>query len=162
MSFLNFKEKTSNNGMMRKIKTIRGKKALQKAKELNIKIIVRNVEPFQTVSGKYCIVKNKITKQTYKLHDFRDSRRRSCFYKVITDWTYEYKNHVYPDVAAYVIPDDIQEEEIVFIEDLIENLIGFTYNQGGNSRLASCKAQWVKNDLKILYNQDRDVLKIVG
>ena len=147
---------------MRIIKTIRGKKALQTSKEQNIKIIIRNVEPFQTVSGKYCIVKNKITGRTRKLHDFRDSRGRNDNYEVITDWTYEYQNHEYPDFAAYVIPDDIQEGEVVFIKDLIENLIGYTHNQGGNRRLDSCKAQWVNNDLKILYNPDRDVIRVVG
>ena len=162
MELFNFWRKKSQNGEMRIIKTIRGKKEIQKSKKQNIKLIIRNVEPFQTVSGKYCIVKNKITGKTHKLRDYRDSRGWDDDHDKITDWTYEYKNHVYPNEAAYVIPDDIQEAEIVFIKDLIENLIGFTHNQGKSSRLNSCKAQWVNDDLKILYDPEINVIRAVG
>jgi len=163
MGLFNFWKKKSKNGEMRIIKTIRGKKALQKSNKLKHKIIIRNVEPFQTVSGKYCIVKNKKTGRTQNLYDFRDPRLGfGDDYEIVTDWTYKYVNHEFPNEAAYVIPDDIQEGEVVFIKDLIENLIGHTYNQGGNSRLVSCKARWVNDDLKILYDPDRDVIRIVG
>ena len=45
---------------------------------------------------------------------------------------------------------------------MIENLIGFTHNQGKSSRLNSCKAQWVNDDLKILYDPEINVIRAVG
>ncbi len=63
----------------------------------------------------------------------------------------------FPQVAAYIIPNDIKEGEIVMIDDLIENFLGFHYNQGGSERLKSCKAIWKNNDLQIQYNPDVDL-----
>ena len=162
MGLFNFWRKKLNNTEIRIIKTIRGKKVIKKALEQNIKIIIKNVEPFQTVSGKYCIVKNKKSGKTHKLYDYRNPKAWDDAYEIITYWTYEYKNHEYPNDAAYVIPNDIKEGEIVFIKDLIENFIGYTHNQGYSSRLNSCKAKWINEDFKILFNPEKEKVRAVG
>ena len=163
MAFWNFwKRKKSEIDNLRKIKTIRGQKNIDKAIANGINLIIKNVEPFSTVEGKYCIVKNKKSGKKFKIYDFRDQRGYSEDFEIVQDWTYKYKKHQFPHEAAYVIPKDIKDGEIVFVEDLIENLLSYSYNQGGSDRLKSCKALWKNNDLKILYNPDVDCIKVVG
>jgi hypothetical protein len=163
MAFWNFwKTKKSEIDNLRKIKTIRGQKNIDKAIANGINLIIKNVEPFSTVEGKFCIVKNKKSGKTFKIYDFRDERGYSDDFEIVQDWTYNYKKHQFPHGAAYVIPEDIKDGEIVFVEDLIENFLSYHYNQGGSDRLKSCKAQWRNNDLIILYNPDVDCLKVIG
>jgi len=163
MAFWNFwKRNKSKINDLRKIKTLRGQKSIDNAIDNGIKLIVKNVEPFTTVEGKYCIVKNKKSGKKVKIYDFRDARGYSEDYEVIQDWTYEYKKHEFPSVAAYVIPQDIKEGEIVLVEDLIENFLSYHYNQGGSDRLKSCNAIWKNNDFEIQYNPDVNCIKVVG
>ncbi len=163
MAFLNFwKSKNREISNLRIIKTIRGQKNIDKAIAQGINLTIKNVEPFSTVEGKYCIVKNKKTGKEFKIHDFRDERGYSEDYEVVQDWTYEYKKHEFPNVAAYVIPEVIKNEEIVLVEDLIENFLGYQHNQGGSKRLKSCIAIWNNNDFEIQYNPDVDCIKVVG
>ena len=163
MAFWNFwKSKKSEIDNLRKIKTIRGQKNIDKAIANGINLIIKNVEPFSTVEGKFCIVKNKKSGKTFKIYDFRDERGYSDDFEIVQDWTYKYKKHQFPHGAAYVIPEDIKDGEIVFVEDLIENLLSYHYNQGGSDRLKSCNALWKNNDLIILYNPDVDCVKVIG
>ncbi|NDA64862.1 MAG: hypothetical protein EBX50_22975 [Chitinophagia bacterium] len=163
MAFWNFwKSKNREISNLRIIKTIRGQKKIDKAITQGINLIIKNVEPFSTVVGKYCIVKNKKSGMKFKIYDFRDERGYSEDYEVVQDWTYEYKKHEFPNVAAYVIPEGIKNEEIVLVEDLIENFLSYQHNQGGSKRLKSCKAIWKNNDFEIQYNPDVDCINVVG
>jgi len=65
-------------------------------------------------------------------------------------------------LAAYLIPKDIQIGERVFIEDLIEDYVGASWNQGDTFRLESCDAIWNGKDLEIQYNPQIDFSKFVG
>lgn len=58
------------------------------------------------------------------------------------DWTYYYPYHFESPFAAYLVPKDLQIGETVFLEDLIEDVIGGSWNQGDKRRLTSCKAVW--------------------
>ena len=163
MAFWNFwKSKNREISNLKIIKTIRDQKNIDKAIAQGINLIIKNVEPFSTVEGKYCIVKNKKSGKKFKIYDFRDERGYSEDYEVVQDWTYEYKKHEFPNVAAYVIPEGIKNGEIVLVEDLIENFLSYQYNQGGSKRLKSCKAIWKNNDFEIQYNPDVDCIKVVG
>ncbi len=158
----NWKSNTDFGKTHRKIITLRGNKKIEEAIKINAHLIFRKVEPFSTVSGKFCIVKNKMTGVKFKIHDFRDSKGYSDDYEIVQDWTYQYRDYNFPEEAAYLIPDDIEEGEIVFVDDLIENLLSYTHNQGGSGRLEGSKAVWKNNDLQILYNPDRDCLRAIG
>jgi hypothetical protein len=163
MAFWNFwKSKKSGIDNLRKIKTLRGQRSIDNAIANGTNLIIKNVEPFSTVQGKYCIMKNKKTGKEFKIHDFRDERGYSEDYEVVQDWTYEYKKHEFPNVAAYVIPEGIKNEEIVLLEDLIENFLSYQHNQGASKRLKSCKAIWKNNDFEIQYNPNVDCIKVVG
>ena len=163
MAFWNFwKSINKRRENLRKIKTIRGQKSIDNAIANGTKLIIRKVEPFSAVKGKYCIVRNKKSGKESKIFDFRDDRGYSDDYEIVKDWTYQYHNYDFPQEAAYIIPDAIREGEIVMVDDLIENFLSYHYNQGGSERLKSCKAIWNNNDLKIQYNPDIDCISAVG
>lgn len=153
---------TKRRGSFRKIKTIRGQKAIDNAIAKGTKLIIRNVQPFSAVKGKYCIVRDKKSGKEFEIYDFRDERVYSDDFEKVMDWTYQYHSYDFPQEAAYIIPNDIKEGEIVMVDDLIENFLGYHYNQGGSDRLKSCKAIWKNNDLQILYNPDIDCIRVVG
>ena len=144
------------------IETIRGIDAIENAKKENKHLLYRKVEPFSVCTGKYCKLRNNLTRIPFKVYDFRDSRTWSDKYSIITDWTYSYYNYDFPNEAAYIIPNDIKEDEIVFVKDLIENYIGYSHNQGTESRLSGYEAKWKNNDLKILYNPEINCERVVG
>lgn len=163
MAFWDFwRNKNKGDEKIRKIKTIRGQKGIDHAIANGTKLIIRNVKPFSAVKGKYCIVKNKKSGKEFKIYDFRDEKGYSDDYEIIKDWTYEYNNYDFPKEAAYIIPNDIKEGEIVMVDDLIENFLCHHYNQGGSERLKSCKAVWKNNDLQIQYNPDIYHMRAVG
>jgi hypothetical protein len=154
--------KPRKEDVLRKIVTLRGRRKIDKASEEGAHLLFREVEPFTTVKGKFCVVRNKKTGLKTKIHDFRDNRADSSNYEIVTDWTYVYQEYHFPNEAAYVIPKDIKVGEIVFIEDLIENLTGYMHNQGGTKRLKGCKAIWNNNDLQLLHDPNVDCIRAVG
>lgn len=163
MAFWNFwKMKLKGDKKLRKIKTIRGQKSIDIAIANGTNLIIRKVEPFSTIKGKYSVVKNKFTGKESKIYDFRDERGYSEDFEIIKAWTYEYNNYDFPKEAAYVIPQDIKDGEVVIVDDLIENFLGYQYKQGGGERLKSCRAIWKNNDLQIQYNPDIDCIKVIG
>ncbi len=163
MPFWNFwKCGAEKSGRLRRIKTLRGRKSIDKAIASGAKLIFRHVEPFSALKGKYCILKNKQSGRQFEIYDFRDERAYSDEFEIVKDWTYQYEKYDFPKEAAYVIPVDIQEGEIVFVDDLIENFLGYHYNQGGSARLKRGKAVWKNNDLQMLYNPDIDCVRVVG
>jgi hypothetical protein len=52
--------------------------------------------------------------------------------------------------------------ERVFVEDLIEDFVGLSWNQGDAYRLESCEAMRDGTDLKISYKPSRDRQVCVG
>ena len=89
MGIFNFWKRRSHNQETRIIETVRGKEAVQKAMNKKVKLLFRDVEPFQTVSGKYCIVRDKKNGKKHILRDYRDSRAWNENFEIIQDWTYE-------------------------------------------------------------------------
>ena len=77
-------------------------------------------------------------------------------------WTRYYPYHFPSTFAAYLIPADIEIGERVLLEDLIEDRIGQTWNQGDTYRLDSCEAVWDGSDLKLKYRADTHVARCVG
>ncbi|MBL8363195.1 MAG: hypothetical protein JNN18_22095 [Rubrivivax sp.] len=63
--------------------------------------------------------------------------------------------------AAYLVPKDISVNEEVWLEDLIEDLVGFRGPQG-NERLRAAPAVWNGSDFEILFDPRRDADEWVG
>lgn len=50
----------------------------------------------------------------------------------------------------------------MFVKDLIEDYIGFEWNQGNTQRLRSAEAKWDGTDLIIQYDPKRSVTRVIG
>ena len=77
-------------------------------------------------------------------------------------WSYYYPYSFKSPFAAYILPKDIEPGERVFLEDLIEDLVGTKWNQGDTYRLESYEAIWTGSDLEIQYNPNRTSSRMVG
>ena len=126
--------------------------------------LIKKVEPSHKIRSKYSVVQNKKTGVIEIIGDYRGSMytgEQSDFETVI-DWTFYYPYNFKSPFAAYLIPKDIKIGEKVFIEDLIEDYVGASWNQGDTYRLESCEAIWNGTELEILYNPERNQRRFIG
>lgn len=159
-----FWNRDENSHGLRTIKTARDKDSINKAANHGFKPLLKKVEPSSKIRSKYSVVQNKKTGEIEIIGDFRGrflSDKSEEFVTVI-DWTYYYPHNFNSPFAAYLIPDDIVVGERVFIEDLIEDYIGASWNQGDTYRLESCEAIWNGKDLEIQYDPSTNRSDFIG
>lgn len=175
-----FWNENNNAEKLRVIKTARNKESINLAAKDGFVPLLKKVEPSDQIRSKYSIVQNKRSGEIEIITDFRDneySRKTTSIverfkdlvdskehdlYEKVIDWTYYYPHNFTSPFAAYLIPDDIQIGERVFIEDLIEDYVGASWNQGDTYRLESCVAIWNGSDLEIQYNPTENRSDFVG
>jgi len=80
----------------------------------------------------------------------------------VIGWTYYYPYHFESPFAAYLIPPDLQIGETVLLEDLIEDVVGSSWNQGDTYRLASCKAIWDGKEFVLLHDPANRISQMIG
>jgi hypothetical protein len=148
MAFWN-RNKTSEG--LRIIKTARDKSSINRAAKNGYIPLLRKVEPSTKIRSKYAVVQNKKTFEIIVIGDFRADFYGDDFEMVI-DWTDYYPHNFRSPFAAYLIPQDIKKGERVLLEDLIEDYVGASWNQGDTYRLESCEAIWNGKDLEIQYD----------
>lgn len=156
-------EKDSNVNDLRVIKTARDKSSINEAARNGYRPLVKKVEPSDEIRTKFAVVQNKETGEIEVLGDYRREIDELDEYETaVIGWTYYYPYTFKAPFAAYLIPKDIQVGERVFIEDLIEDYIGATWNQGDTYRLESCEAIWNGTDLEIQYDPDANRTEFLG
>lgn len=148
-----FWNRNKNSNELRVIKTARDKESINKAAKNGYRPLIKKIEPSDKIRSKYSVIQNKQTGEIEIIGDFRMgfSMDEESSYETVIDWTYYYPHAFNSPFAAYLIPKDIKTGERVFIEDLIEDYIGASWNQGDTYRLASCEAIWNGTDLEIQY-----------
>ena len=72
-----------------------------------------------------------------------------------------YPYHFEHAIAAYLLPPDIKKGERVWLEDVIEDIVAKSWNQGVTSRLHAAKAIWNGEDFEIQF-KPKDVIRIIG
>ena len=160
MAFWN-RNKTSEG--LRVIKTARDKSSINRAAKNGYIPLLRKVEPYTKIRSKYAVVQNKKTGEINVIGDFR-----ARFYgdgddfEMVIDWTDYYPHNFTSPFAAYLIPKDIKKGERVLLEDLIEDYVGASWNQGDTYRLESCEAIWNGKDLEIQYDPKVNRSDFVG
>jgi hypothetical protein len=82
--------------------------------------------------------------------------------ETVIGWTYYYPYQFESPFAAYLIPHDLQIGETVFLEDLIEDVIGSSWNQGDAYRLTNCKAIWDGKDFILQYGRHVQKHSVIG
>lgn len=148
---------------LRVIKTARDKDSINEAVKNGFTPLIKKVEPSDEIRSKYAVVQNTKTGEIEILGDFRSKLyeknsltllfpdKKSDF-KIVVDWTFYYPHCFKSPFAAYLIPQDIKKGERVLLEDLIEDYVGGSWNQGDTYRLESCEAIWNGKDLEIQYD----------
>ncbi len=132
-----------NESNLRVIKTARSMEAINQAVKEGYWPLVKPVVPSPEIKTKYAVVQHSKTGEIEVVADFRmqDMAFAEKGKKVI-DFTYYYPYNFENPYAAYLIPKDLEVGEKVFIEDLIEDIVGSTWNQGDCYRLTGSEAVW--------------------
>jgi len=157
------KDDTYENGL-RVIKTARDEESINKAVRQGYKALVKKVEPSKEIRSKYSVVQNKKTGEIEVQGDFRMGlpRDNDKDYRTVIGWTFYYPHCFKSPFAAYLIPKDIKVGEKVLIEDLIEDYISSSWNQGDTYRLDSCEAIWNGTYLEIQYDPAKQRQDFIG
>jgi hypothetical protein len=152
--------KAKNLNNHRIIKTARDEESINIAAKNGFYPVVKKVEKSDEIRSKYAVLQNKKTGEIKVLGDYRSDYRSyrdevGSDYKKIIDFTYYYPYEFKSPFAAYLIPPNIKVGERVFLEDLIEDYIGASWNQGDTYRLESCEAVWNGKDFDIQYDSSQ-------
>jgi hypothetical protein len=146
---------------LRRIKTARTEKAINAAAKDGFRPLLKLVKPSHEIKSKIRVCQNKNTGEISLQGDYRWNTNDPDW-DVVIDWIFFYP-HAWPSpFAAYLIPPDINIDEIVVLEDLIEDLVGASWNQGDVYRLRSCKARWTGNDFILDYDPERSPNHFLG
>lgn len=146
---------------LRVIKTARDVESINKAADEGFRPLMKKVEPDPKINFKYAIYQNSRTGRIKVAGDYRERGEGGEWDEVI-GWTRYYPFSFPLPYAAYLIPKDIRRGEYVFVEDVIEDLIGGVWNQGDAWRLASCEARWDGHDLIMQYEFEKDCQVSIG
>ena len=159
-----FWDRNKNSQGLRVIKTARDKDSINKAAKSGLKPLMKKVEPSDEIRSKYSVVQNNKTGEIEIMGDYRVGLHSGDNGALVTviDWTFYYPHAFKSPFAAYLIPKDIIIGEKVFVEDLIEDYIGASWNQGDTYRLESCEAIWNGTDLEIQYDPGASRSDFVG
>ena len=141
------------------IKTARDLEAINQAVKEGFIPIFRKVEPDPKIRTKYAVYRNTNTGEYVQKGDFRWIGSE---FETVIDFTYYYPYHFESPFAAYLVPKDLASGTRVLLEDLIEDLVGATWNQGDVYRLQVCEAIWDGTDIVIDYQPKRDRSDFVG
>ena len=157
-----FWNRNNNSSGLRVIKTARDKDSINQAAKKGLRPLIRKVEPSAEIRSKYSVIQNKITGEIEIIGDYRMESDDNKKFETVIEWTYYYPHTFKSPFAAYLIPKDIKISERVFIEDLIEDFVGASWNQGDTYRLESCEAIWNGSELEIQYDPSTHRSDFIG
>ena len=138
-----------NSRGLRVIKTARSEYAINIAAKKGFWPLVKPVIPSAKIRGKFSVLQDNKTGLIKVVSDYRSSGGSEM--SRVIGFTDFYPYHFESPYAAYLIPQDLKVGETVWIEDLIEDLVGSRWNQGDTRRVASCEAIWDGKDLVVQY-----------
>lgn len=131
---------------LRIITTARTLEAINKAAKDGYWPLVKPVVPSPLIKTKYAVYQNATTGEIEVINDYRAENQTTELTNVI-EFTYYYPHRFDSPYAAYLIPVDIKVGEHVWLDDLIEDVVGQIWNQGDSYRLPSGEAVWNGKDL---------------
>ena len=146
---------------IRRIKTARTEKSINEAARAGFRPLLKLVKPSHEIKSKFRVCQNKNTGEISIQGDYRWNPE-DPEWEVVIDWTFFYP-HPWPSpFAAYLIPPDLKIDEVVILDDLIEDIVWTSWNQGDVFRLKSGRARWTGKDFVIDYDRERWLSRIVG
>lgn len=153
---------STQNTSMRIIKTARTEKEINNAAKNGFRPLVKALEQSSEIHSKFSVIQNQTSGEIQVLGDYRMNNKFGPAWKQVIGWTRFYPNYFPSPYAAYLIPKDIKVGERVIVEDLIEDYVGMSWNQGDNFRLASCEAIWDGTNLVIQYDPKINRSSVLG
>jgi hypothetical protein len=151
-----------NDHNLRIIRTARDIEAINNAARDGLFPLIKKVVPSPEIRSKYSVLQSNKTGEIVVVNDFRSALDlaispesfdlETIEFETIIDFTFYYPYSFPSPFAAYLVPKDIEVGEKVFIEDLIEDYVGTSWNQGDAVRLEGCEAIWNGKDFDIQYD----------
>ncbi len=138
----------------RVIKTARNEIDMNEAARKGYWPLVKPVTPSKKIKSKYAIYQNEDTGKIVIAGDYRSYPKPG--WKIAVDFTSYYPHTFESPFAAYLLPENIKVGEKVYLEDLIEDYVGWCWNQGDAYRLEGCDAIWNGTDFDILYEEKKE------
>ena len=154
-------EAPKNTEGLRVIRTAREEASINEAARQGLFPLMKPVEPSPKIRSKYAVIQNKTTGEIEVSGDYRWQGKQGIE-KVVIDFRYYYPYSFPSPFAAYLIPPDLQVGERVFLEDLIEDVVGGRWNQGDAYRLEACVAVWNGADFDLEFEPDKDQHFVIG
>lgn len=144
-------------GARRVIQTARTKDEINAAARSGLRPLVLPVQPDKQISSWVAVYQDPETGeiQTTGDHRYRPSGTR------VVEVRY-YPHSFSSPYAAYLVPKDLPKGEEVWLEDLIEDVVGVWGNQGHTYRLASAPARWTGTGFEVLFDPQRDAPRWLG
>ena len=133
----------------RRIATARTKKQLTEALRQGLRPLVLQIVPNPEIRTKFQVLQSRETGEVVSVGDYR-AGPHGPEWEVVIPWTYRYPYSWPLPYAAYLLPPDLAAGEEVFLEDLIEDVVGASWNQGDRYRLESCRARWTGTGFELL------------
>ena len=151
--------KNNEQTELRIIKTARKELAINEAVEKGFWPLVKPVIPSPNIKSKFAVFQNAKTGLIEVTADYRTHVSQGM--EKVIDFTNYYPYSFPSPFAAYLIPKDLKKGEHVILEDVIEDVIGYIWNQGSAYRLKSCEAVWDGKEFVLQHKPSR-VSAIVG
>lgn len=157
---------STNSKNLRVIKTVRNIKDINDGVKKGFKPLMKSVVQSNKIQKKYAVLQSKITGEIQIIGDYRADpyffNESSDEFEKVIDWSYYYPYSFESPYAAYLLPPDLKINERVFLEDLIEDVVGLIWNQGDTFRLPSVEAVWNGKDFELDYQKMKDIIEIIG
>ncbi|MEO8086336.1 MAG: hypothetical protein ABI763_05930 [Bacteroidota bacterium] len=145
----------------RVIKTARSKDSINEAAHNGFFPLMKSVIPSKDLRAKYAVIQNKTTGEIRVTGDYRTSDAKENETLAI-EFTYYYPYHFKEPYAAYLLPKDLIVGERVWLEDVIEDIVGKRWNQGNTYRLESVEAIWNGKDFDIQHFLSEHEWEMIG
>jgi len=143
----------------RVIKTAREKSEMNFAAYEGAKVLVKKIEDNPDIRSKVAVRQDPESQEVDFLGDFRSGVENHPINFFFYPTSKQSLNHYTPPIAAYIIPNDIEVGERVYILDIIENIESTSWNQGNTARQDSGYAVWNGDDFDI---EPVEVLRMIG
>jgi uncharacterized protein (TIGR02996 family) len=144
-------------GARRVIKTARTKDEINAGARNGFRPLVLEVKRNEQISSWVAVYQDPTTGEIQTTGDHRWTPPGE---PVVSVRYYPY--HFANPYAAYLLPIDLKHGEEVWLEDVIEDIVGVWGNQGHTYRLQSAPARWNGKGFDILFDPRRDAEHWIG
>jgi len=150
----------ANPRNLRVLNTARTESAINAAAEEGFWPLLKPVQPGEQIHYMLGVYQHKESGKIIVSGDFRFGP--GADYEPVIPHTTYYPYHFPIPFAAYLVPPDLSTGETVWLDDLIEDVVGVWGNQGYHPRLPAAEAIWNGKDFEIQFDPGRDAECWVG